>query len=169
MIVYHGSNVEIDEIDLSKGNKYKDFGQGFYVTTIKEQALNMAKKVARRVGGQPVVTIFEFDEGKSKELHVKKFNYPNKDWALMIINNRNSDFCDYSEELSNHDNKYDIVYGPIANDKIAATFELYVEGFYDINDVIKRFKYNKLNNQYSFHTQKSLELLTKVGVINEKK
>jgi len=37
VILYHGSNVKVSSIDLSKCNKYKDFGQGFYMTSIKKQ------------------------------------------------------------------------------------------------------------------------------------
>ena len=60
--LYHGSNTIIEEIDLSKGRPNKDFGRGFYVTTIKEQAEKMARRVARIYGGEPYVTVFEIDE-----------------------------------------------------------------------------------------------------------
>ena len=165
MKVYHGSNVEIEEIDLNRCSKYKDFGQGFYVTTLESQAMDMARRTVKRFGGKPIVTIFEFDDSRLEEVKFKSFDVSEK-WALMVINNRNKEFTDYDNELSNHDNKYDIVYGPIANDKIATTFDLYVGGFYTLTDVTKKFTYNELNNQYSFHTSKSLELLTKDGVIN---
>ena len=50
MILYHGSNLKINEIDLSKCKPYKDFGQGFYCTTIKKQAEFMAERVVKRQG-----------------------------------------------------------------------------------------------------------------------
>ena len=50
MILYHGSNLKIDVIDLTKCKPYKDFGQGFYCTTIKKQAEFMAERVGRRQG-----------------------------------------------------------------------------------------------------------------------
>ena len=53
---------DYEEIDLSKGRPNKDFGRGFYVTTIKEQAEKMARRVARIYGGEPYVTVFEIDE-----------------------------------------------------------------------------------------------------------
>lgn len=62
MILYHGSNMIINEIDLSKCRPYKDFGQGFYCTEIKEQAELMAKRVAKIYGGNPYVNVFELDE-----------------------------------------------------------------------------------------------------------
>ena len=62
MILYHGSNMKIEQIDLNKCRPFKDFGQGFYCTAIEEQAELMAKRVARIYGGNPEITKFEFDE-----------------------------------------------------------------------------------------------------------
>ena len=50
MILYHGSNLKIEKIDLLKCRPYKDFGQGFYCTTIRKQAEFMAERVVRREG-----------------------------------------------------------------------------------------------------------------------
>ena len=58
MILYHGSNIIIENIDLNKCRPYKDFGKGFYCTTIKSQAELMAKRVAAIYGGTAVVTEF---------------------------------------------------------------------------------------------------------------
>jgi len=110
MILYHGSNMEIENIRLDKCRKYKDFGQGFYLTTLKEQAINMAKRtVMREETGIATITIFECDENKFDTLNIKKFDGVCEDWALMIINNRNISFSEHSNLFSNHDNKYDIV------------------------------------------------------------
>ena len=62
MRLYHGSNMMIENIDLSKCKPYKDFGRGFYLTEIKEQAEKMAGRTAAIYGGEPTVTEFEFDE-----------------------------------------------------------------------------------------------------------
>ena len=62
MKVYHGSNIRIETIDLSKSKPGKDFGRGFYVTKLREQAEEMAKRVANWNHSHPVVTEFEFDE-----------------------------------------------------------------------------------------------------------
>ena len=42
MILYHGTNIDFSSIDLKKCKPNKDFGQGFYLTDIKEQANKMA-------------------------------------------------------------------------------------------------------------------------------
>jgi hypothetical protein len=62
MILYHGSNVEIEAIDFSKSKPGKDFGVGFYLSPDENQALEMAGKKARLLGGIPIVTRYEFDE-----------------------------------------------------------------------------------------------------------
>lgn len=54
MILFHGSNIEINRIDLSKCRPYKDFGRGFYLTELQDQAMRMAKRVARIYGGEPI-------------------------------------------------------------------------------------------------------------------
>ena len=44
MILYHGSNVIVDQPKLIRQNRYLDFGFGFYTTTNREQAVNFAQK-----------------------------------------------------------------------------------------------------------------------------
>ena len=165
MIVYHGSNVEIDEILLEKCNKYKDFGQGFYTTLLENQAERMARRTVRRFGGTPVVTVFELDEQKLSEVNYKVFRRVDNDWAMFIMNNRDKKFVDVHSELSNHDNKYDVVSGAVANDDIATTFSLFRDGIIDSQILTKRLEYKEFSNQYSFHTPKAVGLLKKTGVI----
>lgn len=62
MILYHGTNVDFETIDLRKSNKYKDFGQGFYLTDIRSQAEELAAKKSRLFGGYPIIQEYEFDE-----------------------------------------------------------------------------------------------------------
>ena len=65
MKLYHGSNIAIERIDLARCKQYKDFGQGFYLTEIEEQAMLMARRTAAFHNGEPIVTVFEFDEVSS--------------------------------------------------------------------------------------------------------
>ena len=62
MILYHGTNVDFEQIDLAKSNRFKDFGQGFYLTDIRLQAVELAEKRAERDGGLAIVQEYEFDE-----------------------------------------------------------------------------------------------------------
>lgn len=161
MILYHGSNMKINKIDISKCRPFKDFGQGFYCTAIKEQAELMAKRVSRIYGGNPEVTAFEFDENifYDEEINSKRFYNPSEEWAIFVLNNRDRKFENISSLACNIDNKYDVVVGPVADDDLALLFRTFTKGFIDIDTLVKEMKYKKFSNQYSFHTEKALEFL----------
>lgn len=171
MILYHGSNTEIKSIDLSKCRPNKDFGRGFYLTTMKDQAENMAGRTARIYGGIPCITTFSFDEQLLTEptntFNIKKFLVPSKEWALFVINNRNRQFQNITSPECNSDNKYDIVYGPVANDDLALLFRQLVSGLITVETLVREMEYKTLTNQYSFHTSRAVKYLQKTGTINE--
>jgi len=161
MIIYHGSNVQVTEIDLLKCRPYKDFGRGFYLTDIREQAVQMAHRVARLYGGSPLVSTFSFDEAAitSDDIKTLSFEKPNKDWALFVLNNRDKRFKDIGDALCNQDSKYDIVLGPVANDDITYLFRTFTRGLIDMDALIRGLEYKELTSQYSFHTENSLKYL----------
>ena len=159
MILFHGSNTEVSRIDLTKCTKYKDFGQGFYMTSIKQQACEWAIKVTRRFNfGKPTLNIFDFDD-KNGSLKSIVFTEPDEKWATFVINNRNREFSDHSDVLSNHDNKYDFVHGLVANDDISAVLNAFLIGVLPISEISRALIYKQLNDQYSFHTPKALSHL----------
>jgi len=161
MILYHGSNVEVSSIKLSKCKKYKDFGQGFYMTSIKQQACEWAKKVTKRYNaGKPILNIYEFNDNNSGNLKSLIFTEPDAQWANFVINNRNYNFSNHSDALSNHDNKYDFVHGFVANDDISAILDTFLMGILPMSELPKALSYKQLNDQYSFHTPKALSYLT---------
>ena len=75
MRLYHGSNIAIDNINLAMCRPYKDFGQGFYLTDIEEQAEKMAIRVARIYGKKPIVNVYEIDDAfkETENLKIKDF------------------------------------------------------------------------------------------------
>lgn len=156
MKLYHGSNVDFDVIDLTKSNKYKDFGQGFYLTDIRSQAEELAAKKSRLFGGYPVIQEYEFDESllSGAELKVLKFDKPSTEWAEFIFKNRNRD--------NNFTHDFDIVIGPIANDGVAYLLGRYEEGTLTIEELSDKLDYKKLNSQYFFGTNKSLKYLKRL-------
>ena len=165
MRLYHGSNVDIKEINLAMCRPYKDFGQGFYLTVIREQAENMARRVAMLYGGEAVLNQYDLDEKSlmGKDLKIKNFGVKtSEEWARFVKNNRNRKFTDVSSPESNMDNKYDIVIGPIANDAMAVLFRKYENGMIDFDTLLKGMEYKETTNQYSFHTEKAVQLLKKV-------
>ena len=166
MILYHGSNVDIKNISLSACRPYKDFGRGFYLTDIPEQAERMAERVAKIYGGEPVLNIFEIEDSfwDLTNLNIKNFGEEtSEEWARFVMNNRNKDFDDYSNPLSNHDSKYDIVVGPVADDNMAMLFRQYEEEIIDFDTLLKGMIYKKTSSQFSFHTPAAVSLLRKVS------
>ena len=154
MRLYHGSNSKIKNIDLAKCKPYKDFGQGFYLTEIEEQAFQMARRTASIYGGSAVVTQFEFDETALSDstLSIKRFEEPNEEWALFVMANR-------SRERQHPVHEHDIVIGPVADDTIATLFRNFDDGIIDLPMLVKGLKYKKISSQYLFLTHKSVAYL----------
>ena len=157
--LFHGSNVAISEIDLSKGLIDKDFGQGFYLTDILDQAQAMANRRVRITQkGHPVVSTFEFDDAflYNSELNVKLFDdSPTEEWALFVMSNRNSSQTGFTHP-------YDIVVGPVANDGVAFQMERYEEGLIDLPTLVRELTFRKLNRQYYFGTERAIATLKKI-------
>lgn len=155
--LFHGSNQLIESIDLSKGRKFKDFGQGFYTTHLREQAQFWAQRVADRFGGVPTVNEYELDldAAMAAGLKIKKFEHPDKEWALFVMDNRRQD-----GEAFSHD--YDMVIGPVADDRMARLFGLYDMEIIDLDAVVAGLQYKGLNSQYYFATERALHFLRRI-------
>lgn len=83
MKLYHGSNIRIDHINLAMCRPYKDFGKGFYLTDIKEQAEKMAVRVSKIYGGLPMVNVYEIEDDfrKNINLQIKDFgSHTTEEW-----------------------------------------------------------------------------------------
>ena len=158
IILYHGSNVEINKIDLSKSKIGKDFGKGFYLNPNFDQAYKMAVR-AKNINkeGSEIVSSFEFDDDilTKSELNVKIFANYSKEWADFVVANRNNKL-----EMPLH--SYDIVIGPIANDNVGTQIYRYSRGFIDINKLIAELKFEESAIQYFFGTEKAIKLLKKI-------
>lgn len=155
MILYHGSNMPIDRIDLEMSKPNKDFGKGFYLSENETQAIEMAKFKSMQLGGEPVVTMFEFDEAimDTNSLGIKVFNDYSEDWADFVFTNREG----------NEAGQYDIVYGPIANDKIGLQIRKLKDGSIDRAEFLNRLKYIKgITYQYFFGSEAAVKHLTKL-------
>ena len=92
MILYHGSTVDIERIDLQKSKPNKDFGQGFYLSREYSQAMEMAKtKFDQIKSGFPTVLTYEVDEQQMNQLKVLRFDAYTFEWAQFILMNRRND------------------------------------------------------------------------------
>ena len=158
MILYHGSTVDITRIDLSRSRPNKDFGRGFYLSADKQQALRMAQFKALTEDGQPVLNTYEFDERAmtDERLRVLTFDGYSRQWADFIFLNRNNPV-----ERPAHD--YDIVYGPIANDRVGVQIGKYEAGDITLDQFLENLKYMRgVTFQYYFGTERAIAQLTKL-------
>lgn len=157
MILYHGSNQDINEIDLTKTRPNKDFGQGFYLTEDKEQAMKMAEQKVIQSGGRPTVNVYEFDEIhlSDNELNVKRFEGYTEEWAKFILANRN-------RESQTKIHNYDIVIGAIADDKVGVQLFRCMKQYIDLPTLVKNLQFVRLTTQYYFGTERAIKLLKKL-------
>ena len=151
MICYHGSDTIVDIPRVLEAKRPLDFGDGFYVTTSKEQAQNWAKKVAYRNNtDHRCVNRYDFDfENARSALTIIQFDAADEKWLDFICANRSGRFTGV----------YDIVIGPVADDRVYRVVVEYENGDLDKENALKNLKAETLCNQILFHTKKSLEYL----------
>ena len=158
MKLYHGTNIQFNEVNLKRCRPNKDFGQGFYLTDLKQQALLMAQRRCDIEGtGTPFVLEYEFDEKYLSDgsLSVKVFTNVCEEWAEFILTNR-------QRRKKNPQHSYDIVIGPIADDGVVFQLNRYQQKMIDLPTLVKELTFKKLNNQYYFGTPKSLTYLKRI-------
>ena len=157
MILYHGTNVVFDEIDITKSKPNKDFGQGFYLSREYTQAMDMAKiKVEQLESGVPTVITFEADENKMLSLKVLRFDDYSEEWAKFILLNRNN-----ASRQPAHD--YDIVIGPIANDRVGVQLWKYENQSIDLPTLVHNLRNMKgITFQYFFGTERAIKILKRL-------
>jgi len=161
MTLYHGSDQIIKSPELRPSTRTLDFGSGFYTTTNKEQAEDFAVKVYNRsirAGGTPngmFVSIYEADyEAMQTELDILRFESADEEWFDFIIANRRSIW---------QGKKFDIIYGPVANDTIYRTLITFETGELTKYETIARLKVRKLFDQMTFATERSISFLKYTG------
>ena len=158
MILYHGTNTDFMAIDLNKSQRGKDFGSGFYLSESELQAEEMAKFKVQLFGGQTVVQCYEFDEDHLSDgtLRFQCFDGYSRDWAEFILANRQN-----RNAANIHD--YDIVYGPIANDKVGAQIRNVMEHNINMDTFLERLKYMKgITFQYFFGSENAIQMLRRL-------
>lgn len=158
MKLYHGSNTDIEHIDLTKGLHHKDFGKGFYLTDSRDTAIKMARKKARLFGGQATLITYDLnEEAYLSDLNVKIFpKTATAEWFLFIDANRN-------KQTENNIHGYDIVIGPIADDGVVLQLTYFKENILSPEQAAKALQDKYLDQQYYFGTEKALTYLKKLS------
>ncbi len=149
MILYHGGCEVVVCPDAKSGRKNLDFGQGFYVTELREQAEGFARRKARDRKSKPVISVFEFDYEKVADSYrCLKFDAYDEDWLDFIVDSRRG--------LRRWE-QYDMIEGGVANDRVIDTIELYNIGILDKTTALGRLSEHRPNHQICILNQKLLD------------
>lgn len=152
MIVYHGSTIVVDKPDVEHSFHPLDFGKGFYVTTVREQAIRWAhRKVDIHKDSKPILNIYDMDEIPST-LSTKTFPDDLEKWIDFVCGCR-----DESLEYT----KYDVIIGKVANDKVFRVVDMYHSGIWDMPRALKEIKAYPNYDQIAFITQKAIDSVLK--------
>ncbi len=149
LTLYHGTDSDFERIDLSKSLEKRDFGTGFYTTTLSSQAERWAlNKKARNTSAHAYVYVYEAEIPDS--LSVKSFDGLSLEWLEMVRANRQHGGVQHN---------YDILIGPVANDDTMLTVNRFIQGIYTAKEALERLRFSKANDQVSFHTEAAVSCL----------
>lgn len=155
MRLYHGTNAEINAIDLGQSRIGKDFGLGFYLTPDEQVAHRQAERKFEQYGeGMVRVYEFELDDEMMNTLKVLVFEGYSLEWARFVLLNRKN-----RTRTQMHD--YDIVIGPIADDVVGYQIRRVEEGIITEEQFLEEIKYHTVTMQYMFATEKAVKILQK--------
>ena len=148
MIVYHGSTIVVDNPIAAAGRERLDFGKGFYITNIQDQAEAWAKRMHRIRQKPGIVNVYELDMDliKNKFRYLGFNNYDNE-WLQFIISNRTG-LCAES---------FDVIEGGVANDRVVDTIEAYMANLMPLDLALKELSKHKPNNQICILSQKAID------------
>ena len=156
MTLFHGGTHVIEHPVVIIGDQGRDFGFAFYATDIRDQAERWAKRRARyrsriaRSEVKGIVSEYEFDERGCDDLAILRFPEPSLEWIDFVVANR-------SDITYRHD--YDLVTGKIANDRVGETISYVVQGVMRREDALARLRFQHINNQFAFCTEKAIAKL----------
>ena len=149
MEVYHASTVVVDSPDTTHSRDFLDFGPGFYVTTLQDQAVKYGARFINR-GKNAILNIYELADDLSK-WKVITFNQYDEAWLDFVTE------CRQGRVVGN----YDVIIGGMANDKVFRTIDLYFAGDISKEECLRKLVFEKPNNQICIRSQQVLnECLT---------
>ena len=145
MKVYHASSVTVERPDTEHSRSFLDFGPGFYVTTLEQQAIEYGQRFLRR--------------GREAWLNVYELNDNLDEWQVLSFDAYDEAWLDFVSECraGRTQGNWDIVRGGIANDKVFRTLDLYFSGDIGKQDALRRLVYEKPNYQLCFRTQQAID------------
>ncbi|MCF0216894.1 MAG: DUF3990 domain-containing protein [Fibrobacteraceae bacterium] len=151
MIVFHGSNQIVKEPDVSHSFRSLDFGGGFYVTTVREQAVRWARRKALFSPETATLNIYQMNEDGAG-LKILDFGEDLSSWIKFVCDCRDGGTC-YRQ--------FDVIKGKVADDKVFRVVDMYHSGAWDIDRAIKEMKAYSTYDQMNFVTQNAIDRLLK--------
>lgn len=145
MILYHSSNTTVENPDTLHSRDYLDFGKGFYLTTLYDQAVKYAQRFSRRQ--------------QNAWLNSYEFTYNPNDWNIMIFHSYDKAWLKFISKCraGEDDTNFDLVIGGIANDKVIQTLDRYFERELSEEETLGLLKYERPNNQYCIRSKRMLD------------
>ena len=148
MTVYHGSIITVDKPDVNHSYRPLDFGKGFYVTSIREQAERWAKRKAALLNSdKAIINVYEMKD-KTDGLKVKTFAPDLLEWIDFVCECRDGK----KEYLL-----YDLICGKVADDRVFRVVDMYHSGIWDKERALKEIKVYPTYDQIAFITQKAID------------
>ncbi|MCM1122365.1 MAG: DUF3990 domain-containing protein [Eubacterium sp.] len=148
MIVYHGSTKVVKKPDIRHSYRTLDFGMGFYVTTIREQAERWARRKSDIMGkNKAIVNVYQMCDDH-KGFQVKSFDDDLLEWIDFVCRCRDGE-QDYR--------KYDMIFGKVANDKVFRVVDMYHTGIWDKERALKEIRVYPSYDQIAFITQRAID------------
>ena len=143
-ILFHGTNTDIEAIDLSRSLNHKDFGKGFYLTSIYDQAVRYAERFKRR--------------GRDAWLNTYELNYQTEDWKILTFDAYDAAWLDFVSacRAGNDVSDYDMVVGGIANDRVILTLDRYFAGEISQEEALGLLRFEKPNIQYCIRSERMI-------------
>ncbi len=147
-VLFHGGSHIIHDPEIREPQRTLDFGKGFYLTTSKDQAERWVKNRLHSPGEKGYVNSYLFNATTAAEtLKMKIFEYADEEWVDFVLANRMQDGFEHN---------FDVVIGPVADDKVYTQFSLFEGGIISKETLIRELKTYRLVDQYLFHTEKAL-------------
>lgn len=145
--LYHGSNVIVEHPLVSIGRRDLDFGPGFYLTPLFEQASKWAVRIKTvRRAEQAIVNTYDFSIPQSYK--TKSFDAYDKKWLDFIVASRKGKKPWYD---------YDIIEGGVADDRVIDAVEAYINGYADVEHTLRQLVYHKPNYQICILNQEIVD------------
>ncbi len=150
MIVYHGSTSVVEKPDVNHSYRELDFGKGFYVTSVKEQAERWAqRKSVLESGTKAIVNVYTLSDDNA-EFKSKSFDDDLSEWIDFVC------ACRDGNEIYK---EYDIIMGKVADDKVYRVVDFYKNGIWDKDRAINEMKAYDNYDQIAFIVQEAIDAL----------